>query len=193
MADILNLVVWGNNIVQLALYMGILLAAILGTKIVYWLFKKVFRTLASKTKTQLDDLIVDALEKPVIFATFLLGLFFGKQVLTLSEIALEWYTRIFEVLVIISITLFTVKIVDALLANYIQPIAARSRSTKDDMAFPILKRLINFFIYVIAIVFIIQHLGYNVTGLVAGLGIGGLAFALAAWTKLLIPSNPNIL
>lgn len=180
MADILAYTIWGNNLVQIALYIGILLAAILGTKLVYWLFKKVFRTLATKTKTRLDDLIVEALEKPVIFAIVLLGLYFGKGVLTFSDLVLEWYTKIFEVLIIICVTWFVVKIVDAFLANYIQPIAARSKSVKDDMAFPILKRLVNFFIYVIAIVFIIQHLGYNVTGLVAGLGIGGLAFALAA-------------
>jgi MscS family membrane protein len=42
------------------------------------------------------------------------------------------------------------------------------------------KRFVNFIFYIIAIVMILRAMGFEVTGLLAGLGIGGLAFALAA-------------
>lgn len=45
---------------------------------------------------------------------------------------------------------------------------------------PVLAKTCEVFFYTIAVLLILQNLGYNVAGLLAGLGIGGLAVALAA-------------
>ena len=45
---------------------------------------------------------------------------------------------------------------------------------------PVLARACQVFFYLIAVLLVLQNLGYNVAGLLAGLGIGGLAVALAA-------------
>ena len=51
--------------------------------------------------------------------------------------------------------------------------------TRDTLA-PVLARACQVFFYLIALLLVLQNLGYNVAGLLAGLGIGGLAVALAA-------------
>lgn len=51
--------------------------------------------------------------------------------------------------------------------------------TRDTLA-PVLARACQVFFYLIAVLLALQNLGYNVAGLLAGLGIGGLAVALAA-------------
>jgi MscS family membrane protein len=51
--------------------------------------------------------------------------------------------------------------------------------TRDTLA-PVLARACQVFLYLIAVLLVLQNLGYNVAGLLAGLGIGGLAVALAA-------------
>ena len=51
--------------------------------------------------------------------------------------------------------------------------------TRDTLA-PILARSCQVFFYLVAVLLVLQNLGYNVAGLLAGLGIGGLAVALAA-------------
>lgn len=56
------------------------------------------------------------------------------------------------------------------------PAAARTRATLA----PVLARACQVFFVVIAALLILQNAGYNVAGLLAGLGIGGLAVALAA-------------
>lgn len=56
------------------------------------------------------------------------------------------------------------------------PAAARTRATLA----PVLARSCQVFLVVIAALLILQNAGYNVAGLLAGLGIGGLAVALAA-------------
>ena len=56
------------------------------------------------------------------------------------------------------------------------PAEARTRGTLA----PVLSRACQVFFYLIAVLLVLQNLGYNVAGLLAGLGIGGLAVALAA-------------
>jgi len=51
--------------------------------------------------------------------------------------------------------------------------------TRDTLA-PVLARSCQVFFYLVAVLLVLQNLGYNVAGLLAGLGIGGLAVALAA-------------
>ena len=51
--------------------------------------------------------------------------------------------------------------------------------TRETLA-PVLAKSCQVFCYIIAVLLILQNLGYNVAGLLAGLGIGGLAVALAA-------------
>lgn len=56
------------------------------------------------------------------------------------------------------------------------PAEARTRETLA----PVLTKACQVFFYVIAVLLVLQNIGYNVAGLLAGLGIGGLAVALAA-------------
>ena len=56
------------------------------------------------------------------------------------------------------------------------PAEARTRGTLA----PVLAKSCQVFFYVIAVLLALQNFGYNVAGLLAGLGIGGLAVALAA-------------
>ena len=50
----------------------------------------------------------------------------------------------------------------------------------DDQAIPLIRKTLKVFLALLGAVFVIQNLGYSVTSVVAGLGIGGLALALAA-------------
>jgi MscS family membrane protein len=69
-----------------------------------------------------------------------------------------------------------VDIFDALWANK----AARTENKFDDLLVPMLSKSLKVFVVVIGIVFAADNLNIDVTSLLAGLGIGGLAFALAA-------------
>jgi MscS family membrane protein len=67
-----------------------------------------------------------------------------------------------------------------LLTLYLQAKAAKTLSTLDDMLVPLFNRIAKLFVSVIGIVFIAGVMQMNIAGLLAGLGLGGLAFALAA-------------
>ncbi len=67
-----------------------------------------------------------------------------------------------------------------LLSSYLGVKAAGTDTKIDDVLVPLFSKTLKLFTTVIGIVFIADTLNMNVTGLLAGLGLGGLAFALAA-------------
>ena len=180
LAKLLRISFLGNTLMQYILFLGIVLLTFIVVKIVYFLFTKVFGVLASKTKTKLDDLLISALQKPIIFGVVIGGIYFSRNVLTLTEQARTVYLQIVNFFLIIAGTWFLIKFVDAFLSNYIHPLTQKTSSKTDDALYPLIKRFANFIIYVIAIAMVLHTLGFQITSLLAGLGIGGLAFALAA-------------
>ena len=65
-------------------------------------------------------------------------------------------------------------------ADYWAVIAARTDSTLDDQLVPLARTVGKIFVAAIGAIFVLQNLGINITSLIAGLGIGGVAVALAA-------------
>lgn len=170
----------GNNLVQYAVFLGVIVISFIAAKAAYWIFSKIFLSFTQKTKTNLDDLLVDALRGPVVFAVLLAGLTYGGQFLSLNEAGQISYDKFLTVCLTLIVAWFIMRIINAVLQNYIQPLTKKSKSKFDDTLFPVIKSLVNVSIIIITVILILQNLGYQVSGLVAGLGIGGLAFALAA-------------
>ena len=63
---------------------------------------------------------------------------------------------------------------------YLSKKARATDNRMDDALVPLIPKTLKIFVTVVGIVFIADNLNINVSGLIAGLGLGGLAFALAA-------------
>lgn len=177
--EFLTFKILNNTIAQYILFALIVLGATYATKFIYFVFKTIFRKLANKTETKLDDLLIDSIEKPIIFGVFIYGFYLAKFILYLSETISKYYDAFISISVIILVVWFIVRIIDALMINYFHP-DSNGKLKLEHSVYPLFKKLINFVIYAVALLLILQNLGYQITTLIAGLGIGGLAFALAA-------------
>ncbi|MDD3175690.1 MAG: mechanosensitive ion channel family protein [Candidatus Nanoarchaeia archaeon] len=177
--EILSFVILNNTIFQYLVFLLIILGSFYLTKLAYFAFKKIFHVIASKTTSRIDDLLVEALEKPVLFSVFLAGIYYGRRVLILSDSINSIFSKSFTSLIVLLIAWFLLKILDAIMMNYFSPSSSSSIKLNESI-YPILSKLLNFVILIITFLWIVQNLGYQVTSLIAGLGIGGLAFALAA-------------
>lgn len=71
---------------------------------------------------------------------------------------------------------FVIKIVFV----YFEKVTQMTESTMDDQLMPVLYKLSMIILWSLGIVYIMDYLGVNITALIAGLSIGGLALALAA-------------
>jgi len=67
-----------------------------------------------------------------------------------------------------------------ILGIYLHNAAQKTSSTLDDQLVPLVRKSLKAFVIVVGGLFILQNLDFDVTALIAGLSIGGLAFALAA-------------
>jgi MscS family membrane protein len=66
------------------------------------------------------------------------------------------------------------------LAVLLAELSSKTESKLDDQIVPLVRKAVKTFLAVLGFILIAQNLGYSVSGLLAGLGIGGLALAMAA-------------
>lgn len=170
-----------NTITSWAIALGILLGAVMLGKIIYWISGKIIRKITAKTKSKLDDILVDKLEEPIIWVLILwVAQYAIKLNLSFPEEISAVINNGFHFAITIVITWMIARTVNALINEYAVPLTKKSDSDFDDQLLPILQKGLRIVIWVLGVIIALNNAGYNVTTLLAGLGIGGLAFALAA-------------
>lgn len=178
--DFLSSTYYGNTGEQWLVSFGIIAGSVILSKILYWLFANVFKKLASKTKTRLDDVLVDRIEEPVVFAVIIAGIYYALHRLHFTDTLDDWIGRVYFFLIVFNIAWLINRVLDSLIDEYLVPIVAKTEGDLDDQLLPLLRKVIHFVVWAMAIVIGLNNAGYDVGALIAGLGIGGLAFALAA-------------
>ena len=141
---------------------------------------KILKKLTAKTETVIDDLLVEVLEKPAVFALFIVGFRLIDSFITFGVRGNQIFNHITTILIVIDIIWAINKVIDVLVEHYLAPLTAKTQSKLDDHLLPFVRKFLKICVIVIGVIFIIKNMGYDVTSLIAGLGIGGLAFALAA-------------
>ncbi|MFH1438956.1 MAG: mechanosensitive ion channel family protein [Candidatus Woesearchaeota archaeon] len=177
---VLSYQILGNYLWQILIFVAIIVSTIMVGMIFNYFIKKFVHAFAAKTETKFDDMIVDSLSPPVIFFIAILGYHIGYNYLTLSESALRFFKGTTEILLIIGIAWLIIRFFDSLIENYLAPFTAKTKSDLDDHLVPIIRKLVKIILVVIVGIMILDKFGYNINSILAGVGLGGLAFALAA-------------
>jgi MscS family membrane protein len=161
-------------------FFALIVLSILFGKLFFLISKHVIKRITKHTKTNLDDIIVEHLEKPVIFLIFILGFYYAYSSMDFSPEVLKYFSEAVHVMLIALIAWVVINLVDAFIVYYAEPMAAKTSSDLDDHLIPIARRVVRIVLIIISAILIISTFGVNVSSLVAGVGIGGLAIALAA-------------
>ncbi|HIP31744.1 MAG TPA: mechanosensitive ion channel family protein [Crocinitomicaceae bacterium] len=180
MKDFLNKEFYSNTISEWLISFGIILGAIIIAKILYWFIGKFVKKIALKTKTSLDDILVDQLEEPIVYGIGLIGFYWGVHRLEFGSSGDVFFDHLFIVLLAIIITWLFARVVDSLIEEYIVPIVSKSDSDLDDQLLPVIRKTLKTGIWILGIVIGMNNAGFDVAALIAGLGIGGIALAFAA-------------
>lgn len=125
------------------------------------------------TKTQIDDIIIAAVRGPFIFWFVMLGFYVALELTTLPDNIVNIIDKLLLVLGIFSITLVLANISNNLIRIY---------SAKVESALPVTsltQNISRIIIFAIGISIILNSLGISITPILATLGVGGLAVALA--------------
>jgi len=172
---------FGSDISQYGLFFIAIVAGVIISKVLYFFIKKYGTILTSKTENKFDDLIIEVINIPMIFAGFIAGLIVGYQFLTPDvPFIVDNFSKVIGSLIILNLTWLALKLVDGIIEHFMIPLSEKTESKLDDQLIPILRKLAKACVVVLSGVIILSSFGVDVLPLIAGLGIGGLAIAFAA-------------
>lgn len=162
-------------------FVGIIIASLIAAKIVYWLIEKYVKAFAKKTKSEIDDLVLKIIQKPLYYIIILLGFEFAVRTIEVPAIIQETVAALVSAGIIAIGAWFIANLVDVILVGIIgRKIAAKTQTTADDEAIPFLSKVLRFTIYLLAFMIILDQFNIEITPLVASLGIAGFAIGFAA-------------
>lgn len=179
--DDLNAVHWGQNsgydiLKSILVFLGLIILL----KIIQIIVLKRLKIFSLKTKTDLDDVAVKILENISTWFYIVFSLFFASKFLQISSTVVSIIKVIFILFVIYQITKVTEAVVNYFIDKYTQKINQGENQKRQAKS---MLKLLNVFIkiafWIIGLIMILANMGVDVTSLIAGFGIGGIAVALA--------------
>ena len=177
MQGFLNQTLWGNTAERYLIAVGIFIAGIVLIKIFKTIVLYRLKKWADKTETTLDDFLIKGVEKSIVPLLYY-GIFY---VAVTSLILNPQFQKILQIVSLVILTFFIVRFVSStIMFTLTYFIKKQERGDEKARQLRGMTVLINVFVWVIGIVFLMDNLGFNISAVVAGLGIGGIAIALAA-------------
>lgn len=162
--------------------LGIVAGFYVAGKASIFIIDRFVRKLTEKTSTQLDDMLLAVVEKPAFWLIMLWGIY-----VALHRLSMEFARRFFDVAdkaVFIVAVAFIVKVVydvvNTLIDWYGVTMAGRGQEGLGKSILPLLKKLVKIFAIISGLIVILDHFSYNISSLVAALGVSSLAIGLAA-------------
>ena len=155
---------------------GIIVLRIIQAVVVSWVQK-----FATRTASTFDDFLVVLIRRIAVPYFYLATVFAAAHYLVLPPAI----TRVFQIAWIFISVFFVVQLINSLISY-----TFRRFTKSEEQASPQYKQargiliIVRTIIWFLGILFLIDNLGYNISTILAGLGVGGIAIALAAQTVL---------
>lgn len=178
--ELFNQEIYGNTILKWIISILMVMASIVLSRILYLFIKNVVKKRAEQSKGKLDDIVVDSIEKPIVFGIMIAGIWYSAIQLNLPERVTKLGAKAYYVLIVFTITWFIIKVIDSIIQEYLAPVFNKSENNLNSEMVPIIRKSIKTGVWIVSGMIALKNAGYDVGALLAGLGIGGLAFALAA-------------
>lgn len=167
---------WGNTLESWGISILIIVGAVVVVKLISLFSRKVLKPFITRTPNHLDNVIYYSLESPIKFAVMLLGIWIAIHRLVYPDNFVKAIDNAYRILIVLDITWVFARLIGGLLEIYL-----RKESTgQTHKMMPIIKRTALVLVWIIGIVMALSNIGVNISALLGTLGIGGIAFALAA-------------
>ncbi len=139
------------------------------------------KTLSRKTSTDLDDTVIDAVHDIRMWVLTILALYISFQTLTLPE----WLDRTWNAVVFLALVWQLIEIALRFVEYFVSRVVEKDEDGDGVIdpnaatASDLIRLMSRIILWVLGIIFVLSNLGIEVTSLIAGLGIGGIAIAFA--------------
>ncbi|MDR2384371.1 MAG: mechanosensitive ion channel family protein [Tannerella sp.] len=178
----LEKIYYGNSLGNWGSAVIIIVCAFVINAIIKLIINRIIRKITSKSKTRLDDILIDALEKPLFTGIVLFAIWIAGVRLEMNEKIHEIIIGSYDILIVIVITWFFARLFTELLEysskNY--DTDDRNKFSIDPRLLPLARRAVLIIVWLLGIITALHNAGVQLTTLLGTLGIGGIAFALAS-------------
>lgn len=175
--NILNKLYLNNTVYDYLISLTLFIAVVILLKIVRAVFIKRIKALAEKTATTIDDFLVDAVSGKLIPILYFAAFYLSIQRLVLGESVAVWVKTIVMIIITVISVHFLVMLVKYGVESFWKKKSEEPGQAEVPRAILTIVRII---LWTIAFVIILDNMGVKITALITGLGIGGIAIALAA-------------
>lgn len=156
----------------------VVIGAVVLAKVFYFVLKKYVKKLTERTKSDIDNAILKIITKPLYIFVIVLGIWIGLRFLSRIKPYLFLVNGIFFVLSVFIVSLIISKILALFITRWLK-VQRRFEKTPQLIA-----KIVSGVIYLVAILIILDRFNVEITPLIASLGIGGVAIALALQSTL---------
>jgi MscS family membrane protein len=162
---------WSDIAIAALIFLAFLLVRGLFTGFVF----RIISNFSAKTKTEVDNYILQAFENPLRAFIVIIGVYLSLTYLPLNDYQQLLLVQFFRSALIVLTAWGAYNLTD----NYAHKIIGE-KFKLDQILTSFLSKMSKFIVIALAVSVIVQEWGYDINGFIAGLGLGGLAFALAA-------------
>jgi small-conductance mechanosensitive channel len=175
--ELLGRVYYGNTVQDYLVVVGSTLVGIILISLFKRHILKKAKVWSGKSKTQIDNFVVLSVERYGIPALYVGVAYVSINYLSLSGGA----DRIFRFIITLLLTFLVLRILSSVILLILQSyVSKKDRGAERVKELGGLMLVINFVIWAVGLLFLFDNMGFNVTAALAGLGIGGVAIALAS-------------
>jgi MscS family membrane protein len=181
MRKLLNFLTEQNTWEQWLEFATIIITAGIVGNILLLIEKKYLRKRTEKTTTKVDDLLLNVLQMPFVCGLVLFGIYLAIQALTLPEYVFPIISMAFKVLILLDVAWIINRLIKNVLNDFLLPYATNNKDSKLDVnIIKAIQKVSSSLIWIVAIITALTFVGIDVAAMLTTLGIGGIAFALAA-------------
>jgi small-conductance mechanosensitive channel len=172
---------FGNPVYQYLFGILVYLSLILALRLFEHMIIRKIKLLVNGDAHKRSTYFIDLFEKTVVPALYFAAFYFSVAQLALAPALARSLYAIWIVVISYKATQLSV----ALALYFVEEVWIKKRAKPDQtQAFKSILSILRIVIWGVGVVFVLDNLGFNVGAVVAGLGIGGVAVALAAQTIL---------
>ena len=177
MNEVLAQEYYGNTVQQYAIALSIIIGGIVLVRLFRKRMLSQIRKWTEKTETKLDDYIIDGIEKFGLPILVFVAIYSGLSYLTFTEKA----DKFIDNSMVVVITIYVIRLLSSFIRLTLESFISNQEGGQEKLKqLNGIMLIINVIIWAVGLLFLFDNLGYNVTTIIAGLGIGGIAIALAA-------------
>lgn len=156
------------------------LLILLGSALLAWLlifiFKNYLEKFAAKTETELDDMILERVKRPFFYLILAQGLKLALFNLQLDNI---YVTSLVNTLMALVFVFILSRIVDVIIDVWGHTFAAKTETKLDEVLLPLFHKFSKVVFVIIALMWVLNIWGIDITPYLAGVGISGIVIGLA--------------